>query len=99
MVAGLVLSYTSLTRLIQLHHPKRFAEIKLSIRYFYIFELIPLSSFILYEIIWLIHIADSNFITEEIVSQFSGVYEVIWFLYPLIQAYGTIRIKDTADPL
>ena len=50
IVIGLSSYYFSLTKLIETHHEKRYFEIKVSMRYFFLIEIVPLSLTMLHKL-------------------------------------------------
>ena len=65
-------------------------------RYFYLIETIPLTLSVLIYIIQLILIIYGINDFDHIIFQIIGF---IWVLYPLFQAYGMLKLKDSKDPL
>jgi hypothetical protein len=95
VVFGLNYSYFSMTSLIQKNHPGRYSQIKASLKYFYLVETIPLVVTLTLDII---QISIMIFIKVD-VSLFTNLIEFIWILYPLLQTFGMLYLKDTKDPL
>ena len=54
-IGGLSISYRAITTLIKKYHPKRYDEIKTQLKYFFLFETIPLGLSLIYRIIELVN--------------------------------------------
>lgn len=98
LIVGLVYSYNSLTRLLKEFHLKRYKEIKSSMGYFFYVELIPLVISCIFFIFTFLRKATDTVPVDEYV--YVVIVEVtVMLIYPFIQAYGIIHLKDSKDPI
>ena len=95
----MVYSYYSLSSLIKVHHPIRYSEIKKAMRFFFIFEFFPLFITELNYIFDILNMLSTSIISTPFTYGFYDIYLLVWTVYPVIQAYGLVRLKDTKDPL
>jgi hypothetical protein len=91
---SVLLSYFffKMKRQIKIHHSERYEIMKWQLWFFYIVEIMTFSSIIVIQSMHLIgHIRDNESDDFDI--------NILWIFYPLVQAFGMLRIKDSSDPL
>lgn len=91
VVAGLNYSYFTAIPLIKKYHYKRFREIKVQVQFFYLIETIPLTVSFALELTAIIFPTINNVVDQ--------INTVVWCIYPILQAYGMMRLKESKDPL
>ena len=99
VLIALMVSYHRLTTLLQKYHESRFKDIKKSLRFFFIFETFGLFPTFTCHLLMYIHKQNSNVFSGIFMSYIENINFWIWAYYPIFQAYGLVKFKDSSDPL
>lgn len=97
-ILGITLSYFSLSSLIKKYHPNRYIEIKTSLSYFFLLETLPLSIDFANNFIQVGHDLKLN-ISTPFRDNWRNANNILWCIYPVIQAIGMLFVKESKDPL
>ena len=60
-------------------------------------ESIPLTIDLVVRVIYVLK--EAGFISDELFALSNVIDGTLWSFYPLLQAYGMLRLKDTSDPI
>ena len=74
---------------------ERYLEIRMSMTFFFIAEIIPLIMFVIMDALMIINGVDNTVITDQATIFVQKIHNIIWTIYPLFQAYGMLRLKDS----
>ena len=95
MTCAMIQAYRSLRALMKEHHMERYLEIRMSMTFFFIAEIIPMIMFVIMKHLLIINGVDNAIITDQGTIDIQMVHNIIWTIYPLFQAYGMLRLKDS----
>ena len=99
LLPGLVLSYHSLVKQLKELHPGRYEEVKIPMRFFFLSETIPITLISVADVIKILMMVIPRNMTDYFDGFSEVLKEILWYIYPLLQAYGMLRLKDSKDPI
>ena len=96
---ALFYSYLTLINLIKEFHFERYNEVKKQMKFFMYVETVPLILDTCYTVLDTFKAIYPEIISESTYYQIDQCHAFVWTVYPCLQAYGMIRLKDSKDPL
>jgi len=98
ILIGLVYSYYQLVKLLKEYHTLRYLEVRIQLTFFMLTEIIPLSLDIVYLVISILY-SSTSVIPDEVHNFVNTFDAYLWTIYPVLQAFGMLVLKDSKDPI